>query len=485
VDDILAAQAETSGAAFLTVGIDGALLSWNARFALQWGIPESVLELATLQHLVEWLAAEGSDASRMLAELLLSPPPPQPAARGELRSLDGRSVSYQCVSIRDGRARVWGFVDTSNMHQIEAALREAGNLVRMFDAHAEGVILEVDGEGRIIGLWARDNAYFEESDLELRGRRVADVLGTAGNEIDQLIRSVFQDGQPKDLELSRTVRGQGRVFVAEVRLMPTYEGVEAARATVMIRDITEQRRMQAKLLETERLASVGLLAAGVAHEVNNPLAYTLLNLERILNGLRDLEKQAITVTPLLEAARMGLEGGRRVQTIINDLRRFSRNDDAELRVPLDVRHVLEFAIDMCSHQLEARARLVCDFGEVPHVLASEGRLSQVFLNLLVNAAQAIRPGAPEENEIRVVTRTDEHMHAVIDVTDTGEGIAPSTRQHIFEPFFTTKSGEGTGLGLAICHGIVLSIGGQITVESELGRGSTFRLILPAADVGSL
>jgi len=119
---------------------------------------------------------------------------------------------------------------------------------------------------------------------------------------------------------------------------------------------------------------------------------------------------------------------------------------------------------------------------VPPVLAGEGRLNQVFLNLIVNAAHAIPEGAPDRNEIRLTTRTDDRGRAVIEVHDTGVGIPASDLQHIFDPFFTTKApGEGTGLGLAICHGITSSLGGEITVESHVGTGSVFRVILPAAD----
>lgn len=471
---------------------DGTILSYNERFVVQWGVPAHVLERKSLRGLVAWLRPGDGDSNsdgdidghHVLAELLTSAAPPP---TGEILFACGRAVAYRSVLPRGGDVRVWAFFDTSGARHVASGLREAANLLRLFDAHANGIIFEVAPDASVIGIWARDpSSYFEESDILLQGRPITESLGgPSGSELGACIRQVFEDGQGRDLELARTIRGARRVFAVEVRAMPTYED-ESPRVTVMIHDVTDARRLHAKLLETERLASVGLLAAGVAHEVNNPLAYTLLNLERIKTGLRDLAEDAPSpsLTQLIEATRMCIEGARRVHSIVNDLRRFSRSDEGEPHVSLDVHHVLDFALDMSGHQIAPRAKLVRAFGDVPCVMASEGRLGQVFLNLLVNAAQAIAPGAPDENEIRVVTGTDERGWAVIEVSDTGVGMSAATKEHIFEPFFTTKHGEGTGLGLAICQGIVLALGGQITVESEPGCGATFRLLLPSADASS-
>jgi signal transduction histidine kinase len=179
---------------------------------------------------------------------------------------------------------------------------------------------------------------------------------------------------------------------------------------------------------------------------------------------------------------MSLEGSRRVQSIVRDLKHFSRQEEEELRIPVDVRGVLEFAIDMASAEARERATIVREFRDVPQVRASESRLSQLFLNLIVNAAQAIAPGAPDQNEIRVVMGTDAQGHAVVEIRDTGEGMPTAVLQRIFEPFYTTKApGMGTGLGLAICQRIVMSLGGQLWAESAPGRGSIFRVKLPAID----
>ncbi|HZU81424.1 MAG TPA: ATP-binding protein [Polyangiaceae bacterium] len=428
--------------------------------------------------LVDRLAAEGGDAA-LIAEILRG----AGADTGEVALASRRVLCWRRVGLRGGGS-LWAFHDITGAHQVASALRDAGHLLRMLEAHAEGVVLELDEEARIVGLWAATAALLGVADGMLQGRTLAEATGEPrGSTLDALVRRVSATGEPERLEYVRTLRGERRVFAANALLMPGYEG-EAPRVTAMIRDVTERARTQTQLLEAERLVSVGLLAAGVAHEINNPLAYSLLNLERIQARLRELAARDPNDAhgDLLEAVRMSLEGCRRVETIVRDLRRFSRADHEEVRVPLDVRRVVEFAIDMAAPEAKPRARIVRELGEVPLVIASEGRLSQVFLNLIVNAAQAIPEGRPDDNEIRVVTRTDDRGRAVVEVRDTGEGISASVMRHMFEPFFTTKApGEGTGLGLAICHRIAASLGGRLTAESEIGRGSVFRLTLPAAD----
>jgi signal transduction histidine kinase len=145
---------------------------------------------------------------------------------------------------------------------------------------------------------------------------------------------------------------------------------------------------------------------------------------------------------------------------------------------VDLHTVLNRSLAEMEQGLSHRAHLTRDYGSPPLVLGDEGRLGQAFLQLLVNAAQAIPEGHPERNELRVTTRQDPDGRAVIEVRDTGHGIAPELLPRIFEPFFTTKeAGEGTGLGLSICHATIQSMGGEIQVESELGTGSTFRILL--------
>jgi CheY-like chemotaxis protein len=173
------------------------------------------------------------------------------------------------------------------------------------------------------------------------------------------------------------------------------------------------------------------------------------------------------------------DGARRVTTIVRDLKTFSRADE-ERSGPLDLHPVLESSVQMAFTELKHRARVVKAFGPVPPVAANEARLGQVFLNLLINAAQAIPAGRVEENEIHVSTRTDASGRAVVEVRDTGTGMPPEVARHAFDPFFTTKPvGVGTGLGLFICRNIVAALGGEIAAET-LARGTLFRVVLPPA-----
>jgi signal transduction histidine kinase len=255
-----------------------------------------------------------------------------------------------------------------------------------------------------------------------------------------------------------------------------------------------QAQMRERLMISERMASAGMLAAGVAHEINNPLAIVALNLDtsgdvltRVI-GLASLMKArgsgaaaalvdelSELVAPLQDAR----DAARRIAEIVRDVKLFSRHSE-EMVGAVDLRRVADSSIRMAWNEIRHRARLVKQYDEVPPVEANESRLGQVLLNLLVNAAHSMSETYPNRNEIRVTTRTAADGSAVIEVSDTGSGIPKANLERIFDAFFTTKPvGEGTGLGLSICRGIVVDSGGRIEVESEVGRGTLFRVVLPA------
>ncbi len=249
---------------------------------------------------------------------------------------------------------------------------------------------------------------------------------------------------------------------------------------LIARDISERKRAQMEVVQSSRLAAVGTLAAGVAHEINNPLTYVVANLELLTEDLGRLSNVIPTgrlanLLAMTDDARAGAES---VRKIVRGLKAFSRADE-ERRVTLDVTSVMDVSIDMSFNEIRHRARLIKDYGPTPAIAADEGRLRQVFINLLVNAAQAIPAGNVDANQIRVVTRIDAKGRAVIEVQDSGEGIPQERLGRIFDPFFTTKPiGVGTGLGLSICHGLVSELGGELQVDSEVGVGTIFRVVLP-------
>ena len=262
------------------------------------------------------------------------------------------------------------------------------------------------------------------------------------------------------------------------------------------------RELQATIVErrhAERMASVGMLSASIAHEINNPLAVVTGNLELLGQSLAGLAAHPAMQGPAAgpcaalasevagrlamtdELLRDALEASERVREIVRDLRIFSRSEGEDTTAPVDVHKVLESSIRMASNEIRHRAQLVKTFGKVPLVQANESRLGQVFLNLVVNGAQAIPEGRAAANVVEVTTALDDAGRVVVSVRDSGVGIPADKLDRVFDPFFTTKpAGQGTGLGLAICHRIVTELGGDISVESEVGKGTVFSVaLLPA------
>jgi signal transduction histidine kinase len=259
---------------------------------------------------------------------------------------------------------------------------------------------------------------------------------------------------------------------------------------------SEHRNLEVRLAQTDRLASMGTLAAGVAHQINNPLAYVLLNLGYVTEEMHKLlydrtvaageganiEVRAREVLLALDHARDGAE---RIRNIVWSLKTFSR-PERETCVLLDVTRVLDAALAMVHNEIRHRASVVKSYAaEVPEVFANEARLGQMFMNLVLNAVQALPEDRVLSNQIHVAVKLLRADRIVVEVGDNGVGIPSQVRGRIFEPFFSTKPvGVGSGLGLSICHGVVTSLGGTLTFESEVGKGTTFRVELPTATVGT-
>jgi PAS domain S-box-containing protein len=276
-----------------------------------------------------------------------------------------------------------------------------------------------------------------------------------------------------------TRRRDGTFVLTEVQSMPIeWEGAPSILG--FARDVTERKEMEARLAQSERLAALGTLLAGIAHEMNNPLSYTLLGIEQALAQLGTLGAPATEVAKLRETLDGARHGATRVAAVIGQIRASSRPTNEAEQGPVELRAVIEAALRVTHNEIHHRARLVTEIGDVPTIRGCAQRLEQVFLNLLVNATQAL-PDGRADNEIRVVLRATPARQVVVEVSDNGPGIPEEVRSRIFDPFFTTKPvGLGLGLGLSICHGIITNHGGTITAESELGRGSTFRVVLPVA-----
>ncbi len=288
----------------------------------------------------------------------------------------------------------------------------------------------------------------------------------------------------QQLEL-RLRRSDGSYRIFEAALIP-HAGLDGPGTQLLVaKDVTEQRNIRERMVMTERLASLGTIAASVGHEVNNPLTFVLINLDFMRDELPELlaaSPHRDRVLELLKVLRDTRDGAKRASDIVTELKAFSRTDDDEPR-EIDVLAVLRSSIRVASTELRHHARVLEEWGPLPRVRGSASRLGQVFLNLLVNAAQAIPAGAADRNEVRIRTGTSESGEAVIEIRDTGCGIPDELMKRIFEPFFTTKPiGQGTGLGLAICVKIIRDLGGRLEVSSVPHEGTTFTVVLPPQSV---
>jgi PAS domain S-box-containing protein len=312
------------------------------------------------------------------------------------------------------------------------------------------------------------------------GRSITEFLSTGHDRDIQAFREKLANGAGTDLPLSLQ-RVDGGITLMEFSI----KNVELAEEQLVVaigRDVTERINTQAHLMFSDRMASIGALAAGVAHEINNPLMAAAINLQLIQELLSEAKgtPNPADLTEIREMLGEANEAADRVRTIVRDLMLFSRAEE-DNRGPTDVKRALESSLRMASNEIRHRARLVRDYQEVPQVEANDSRLGQVFLNLIVNAAQALPDGQANVNEIRVRTRLASTGRVEVDIEDTGPGIPSDVLKLLFTPFFTTKPrGVGTGLGLSICRRILSSFGGEITVESELGRGTRVRVSMPAS-----
>lgn len=360
-------------------------------------------------------------------------------------------------------------------------------------------VLSTDAEGRV--------TYMNRAAEALTGWTAAEATGQPFDSVLVLIDEVtkariesplaraLRDGQAVELPPGASLRSSsGNELAVEDSAAPIIDETGRTVGAVMVfRDVSEQRRLLRQAELNDRLAALGTLAAGVAHEVNNPLSFILGNLqyalgelEALQNVLSDeppaereqLQSRIEDVSAALSDAQTGAD---RVRRIVSELRRLSR-PTLDRRDPLDLRVVIDSALSMTMREVSKRARVIREFGDCPLVIGDDTRLTQVFVNLLVNAAHAIATGHVNSNEVRVVTGTDPDGNAFAEVRDTGSGIPKNLIPRIFEPFFTTRAlTTGTGLGLSISHGIITSLGGTLRVESRVGVGSTFRVTLPPVD----
>jgi two-component system cell cycle sensor histidine kinase/response regulator CckA len=424
------------------------------------------------------------------------------------RGRQGGSDEHEAAFVRKDGSELWALVKTSPIRdadgayvgtlammtdwtrhkQVEEALRKSEEQYRQIVETATDGILKVDNGARIVFV----NGRF----AEMLGHEPREMVGTSmfafmSAEAKAVAAATLGSRSRRKDAFDTTFRRKDGTDIS-VNLVSTTlldgEGRHVGNL-VVVRDVTERNKLQSQLLVSDRMASVGTLAAGVAHEINNPLAAVIGNLEFITDGLSRMSagdsapassgrSDARLQKEIKESLDDAREAAQRVRFIVGDLKIFSRAPNNEPKGAVDVKAIMESSLRMAWNEIRHRAHVVKNYGPVPCVEGNQARLGQVFLNLLVNAAQALPEGQAEHNEVRVSTRLD-GQRVVVEVSDTGAGIPPAVIGRIFDAFFTTKEvGVGTGLGLAICQRIVTDMGGELTVQSEMGKGTTFRVALP-------
>ncbi len=387
--------------------------------------------------------------------------------------LQGRRFDFVVLDVRQ-------LEDMANDLRIERdALRET------FDVFDEALLLlDAAGTAQVenaAGSKLLGEAQGSGQDRGKDGGQGSGTDPTVREELAALARQAITDKTVCHRSVSRGERQlEARAYPAAGR-----------RALVYVRDVTRERGEEVRRLQSEKLASIGMLAAGVAHEINNPASFVLANAEALAGVLRSIDDK-LRVDPAA-ARKLGLkdllfeattivqeskEGMARIHRIVRDLHAFSRVDD-DATAFTDVNGAVDSALNMLRNELRYRTVVERDLRAGQSVRASAARLGQVFLNLIINAAHALPEGSLKRNRLWVRSY-DDGPAVVVEVQDNGPGIPAEIMPRIFESFFTTKpSGLGTGLGLPISREIVRSLGGDLAAEGRPGEGALFRVRLPA------
>ena len=378
-------------------------------------------------------------------------------------------------------------------HELERRMRERDRWHTKSLESIGDAVVTVDLAGRV--------TFMNPAAEKLTGTAAADAIGKPARDV---VKITSASGEPfSDTPLSAALREDRAVELMDANLTnvrtgaqhaisdstrPVSEAGERLGAVMVFRDVTDQRNLQKQLELANQLASLGTMAAGVAHEVNNPLSVVSANADFLTQELNQQRAELARLSAsdsarqrcddMLQAINDVRQAAARIGSIVEDLRAFSRPSRPALGVA-DVVKCLGWALRTTAHEFQQRAELITHFEPVPNVPGDEAKLGQVFINLLVNAAHAMAPGHADQNKVTISVRTDERGWAAIEIADTGCGIPAADLPRIFDPFFTTRgSGGGTGLGLSIGHGIVTAFGGELRVTSEPGAGSRFTVCLP-------
>jgi len=404
---------------------------------------------------------------------------------GSTLAVEGSSISI----IYEGKEAVLAVVrDITERKAAQEAQRKADeNFHTILNEMPDGVVVVDQGKvlftnpslvhmlgyGSPEELHGRPMFDYINSDDHSLVREMVDRAGHGEQNPAMLLKMIGKDGKPVEVEsTSFSIQFNGKpAFIA------------------VIRNLTLQKNIQGKMAVNNKLATMGVLTAGIIHEINNPLNIILSNMIFLAENYGDLksqmnekgfldEKCSKLFKEIGEELSDTTQGGERIQDIVRGLKAFSRSGEGEV-VEVDLNKTVESAIHMTSYEIKDRAGLIKDLAPgLPLLTLNPGKLQQVFVNLLINASQAFEEDKPSKNLITVRTGLRGEM-LFVEISDTGKGITENNLQKIFEPFFTTKPiGVGTGLGLPICREILRRYQGTLEVQSQVGNGTTFTVNLP-------
>lgn len=403
--------------------------------------------------------------------------------------------------LQDSIALLWVFMavttlpalllaaSVSERRRAEEALQHAYAQIHQIINNAPGVAIQgYDHEGRVLFWNKASEELYGFTEQQALGRRLGEFLLSEedAREFEQMVKRIVQTGQPAPLREweTKTASGAPRYIISS--LFPVRIGPDDVQVVCMDVDITERKRLEAELLRTQRLDSIGRLAGGIAHDFNNLLTAIMSYADIALTRLPEAHPAAEDIQRILDTAE-------RASGLVRHLLAFARRQTLTPQI-IDLNRLLHNATPLLSRLLGKQVELrVTTDPALKKVKADPVQIEQIILNLAINARDAMPAGGVLTIETTNVTidatatqptpGISPGEYAMLSVSDTGTGIPAEHMEHIFEPFFTTKGDQGTGLGLAVVYGVVKQSGGHITVESEPGKGTTFRIYLPSVAEG--
>jgi len=478
---LLRATLESTADGILVVDREDRIVTYNQEFANMWSIPESVLESRSDKEAVKFALNQLKDPEAFLQKVHELYTQPDAESFDVLEFQDGKVFERYSRPQRIGEkivGRVWSFRDVTNRKKAENSLRESEERYRhLVDLSPDGIFVNVGGRfvfankaaARIFGMASPD---------ELIGKPVLDMVHPDHLEtVGERMRTVLEDRKPVLLLERKTVRPDGTFVYTENAATPIiYKGDQAAQ--VVIRDITDRKKAQELLLQTEKHKAVADLATGVAHNFNNLLQITIGNSQLAIMNLEsgELSRMKANLEQIIESSRFGAETVRRLNSFAKSGHEI---EDSEPEV-VDLADMVRQAKEMTTAWWKTNAEkkgikidLKLDLRERSLVKVRKNELFEVLVNLIRNAVEAM----PEGGDIQIVTTVQED-EVVLRMRDTGMGMPQKVIDRLFTPFFTTKFEVGTGLGLATAQSVIENHGGRIFVESVEGKGATFTVILP-------